>query len=80
MRGRTSPPLTSTRSVPYGEQMPPATFTAWMERLGLNTVEVAAALGCSRTTVQAYMAGRSKIPRYIALACAALAMGLPPHP
>jgi len=60
--------------------MTPTTFTAWRERLGLNTVQAAKALGCSRTTIQAYEAGRSPIPRYVALACAALAMGLPPHP
>lgn len=58
--------------------MTPADFIAWRERLHLNRVEAASALGMSRNTVTAYEQGRVSIPRYVALACAAVAQGVPP--
>ena len=58
--------------------MTAASFVAWRERLRLNAKAAAEALGCSRTTIAAYEAGKVRIPRYIALACAAVAHGLPP--
>lgn len=55
-----------------------------MTRLGYNKSEAAEALGIARTTLDGYLGGSTRkpkrIPRYIALACAALAMGLPEHP
>lgn len=57
--------------------MTPADFIAWRERLHLNRVEAASALGMSRNTVTAYEQGRVSIPHYVALACAAVAHGLP---
>lgn len=56
----------------------PASFSAWRARLGLTVKAAAEALGCSRTTIAAYEDGVNRIPRYIALACAAVAHGLPP--
>jgi hypothetical protein len=58
----------------------PASFKAWRERLyGPRSFRIAAdALGCSRTSIRAWEAGTHKIPLYIALACQALANGLPP--
>lgn len=58
--------------------MSPTTLAAWQERLGLTKSEACSRLGLSRTTYDAYLSGKSKIPLYIALACAALAFGLPP--
>ena len=58
--------------------MTPASFADWRSRLGLNKSKAALALGCSRNVVIGYEDGSRKIPRYIALACAALAYGLPP--
>jgi DNA-binding XRE family transcriptional regulator len=60
--------------------MTPETFKAWRERLyGARGVKAAAeALGCSRTSIHAWETGEHKIPHYIALACQALANGLPP--
>ena len=52
-------------------------FREWRERLGLNRVEAATALGMGRNQPQRYEDGQ-EIPLYIALACAALAHGLPP--
>jgi len=60
--------------------MTPSTLTTWMRRLGYNKVQAAEALGIARTTLDRYLDGRQAIPRTIALACAALAMGLPEHP
>ncbi len=51
---------------------------AWRERLGYNQSEACRKLGLSRTTLAAYERGQ-KIPNYIALACAAIAHGLPPQ-
>jgi DNA-binding XRE family transcriptional regulator len=53
------------------------TFQAWRKRLGLTKVAAAKALGISRPTVDGYEAGWNKIPLHIALACAAIAHGLP---
>lgn len=60
--------------------MTPSTLTAWMTRLGYNKSEAASALGIARTTLDRYLDGRQAIPRTIALAASALAMGLPEHP
>lgn len=60
--------------------MTPKSLTAWRDRLGLNKSQAAKALGLSRNGLEAYEKGRTRIPHYIALACAALAYGLPPQP
>jgi len=60
--------------------MTPDSLAAWMDRLGYNRTGAATALGISRNTLQAYLEGRQAVPRTVALACAALAMGLPEHP
>jgi len=56
----------------------PNTITAWRSRLGLTISGAAEQLGCARNSLAAYEAGRTPIPRYIALACAAIAQGIPP--
>ncbi len=58
--------------------MTPASLTAWMTRLGLNKSEAASTLGIARSTLDRYLDGSVRIPRYIALAAAAVAHGLPP--
>lgn len=58
--------------------MTPASFASWRARLGMNKTKAAFALGCSRNVVIGYENGSRKIPRYIALACAAIAHGVPP--
>ena len=45
---------------------------------GITQIEAAKGLGCSRTTIAAYENGTSKIPRYSALACAAIIARLLP--
>ncbi len=49
-----------------------------MDRLGYNKSEAASALGIARSTLDRYLAGDVAIPKSIALACAAIAHGLPP--
>jgi DNA-binding XRE family transcriptional regulator len=58
--------------------MTAASFKAWRERLALTATDAARVIGCSRTSIAAWESGRHKIPRYIALACQAIANGLPP--
>lgn len=59
--------------------MTPETLLAWRQRLGIKTrSEAARRLGLSRNAYCAYEEGRTKIPIYVALACAAVAFGLPP--
>ncbi len=63
--------------------MTPASLKAWRERLSWTKTRAAAELGLSPNGYAAYEAGRwngkpRPIPRHIALACAAIAHGLPP--
>jgi hypothetical protein len=58
--------------------MTPTALTAWMDRLHFNKTQAALSLGIARSTLDRYLAGEVPIPNYIALACAAIAHGLPP--
>ena len=58
--------------------MTSATLIAWRKRLALSQDAAAKALGCGRRSIQQWEAGMHPVPRYIALACAAVAMGIPP--
>ncbi len=55
-----------------------ADFAAWRARLGMNKTSAAKALDLSRNSIIAYETGRAPIPRHVALACTAIAHGLPP--
>jgi transcriptional regulator with XRE-family HTH domain len=57
--------------------MTAADFIAWRESLGLSRAEAARRLGLHANSMTNYEQGRSDIPLYIALACAALAVNLP---
>jgi len=50
----------------------------WRLRMGLSKSSASIALGMSRTTFTYYEMGDRNIPKYIALACSAIAHGLPP--
>jgi predicted transcriptional regulator len=58
--------------------MTASSFIAWRGRLRLSVTAASSALGCSRRAIQSWEMGRTKIPHYIALACQAIANGLPP--
>lgn len=72
--------------------MTPASLREWRERLGLTKTEAAARLGLSLNGYAAYERGHiarkqgqlqmvaRPIPKHVALACKALALGLSPHP
>ena len=59
--------------------MTPVQFQFWRTRVGLTRIEAAKALGCSREAVRLWEVGSNPIPRYIALACAAIAHKLKPE-
>jgi len=54
----------------------PATLTAWRTRMGYSQRDAVRALGCSREAWGNWEGGKHAIPRYIGLACAALALGM----
>jgi predicted transcriptional regulator len=55
------------------------TLTEWRERMGYSKTDASDALGCSRTAWRGWEEGTQDIPRYIGLACAALALGMKPY-
>jgi hypothetical protein len=57
-------------------EMPASDFNAWAEHMAVSEREIARRLGCSRTSIRKWR--EAGAPPYIALACAALAFGLPP--
>jgi DNA-binding XRE family transcriptional regulator len=59
--------------------MTPASLTAWRNRLSLSKTGAAEALGCSREALRLWEQGKNPIPLYIALACAAVALGIKPQ-
>lgn len=58
--------------------MTPAGLDAFRLRMKWKRIELARALEIDRKTCARYLDGLTPVPRSIALACAALAHGLPP--
>jgi hypothetical protein len=58
--------------------MTPTDLRLWIDTRNVSDREAAKQLGCSRTSLRKWLAGKGPIPYYIALACSALAWGLPP--
>jgi transcriptional regulator with XRE-family HTH domain len=56
-----------------------ASLAAWRERMGFSQRDAAEALGCSRQAWADWENGVRRTPRYIGLACAALALGMKPY-
>ena len=53
-------------------------FTSLQARLGISRAELCRRIGIAPNTGAAYASGRQTIPLTVALACAAIAFGLPP--
>lgn len=58
--------------------MTAAGLKAFLDRMEWSKAKLARNIGADRKTIDRYLEGRSPIPPYIALACTALAQGLPP--
>lgn len=66
--------------------MTPADFKAWRKAMGYTQAEAAEALGLGKSAIEQYDTGKrrstgegiAEIPRYLALACAALARDIKP--
>ncbi len=56
------------------------TLIAWRQQLHLSKVAAAWALGVSRASIARWERGEYPVPRHIALACAAIALGIPEAP
>ena len=52
--------------------MTPSELRLWIDSLGISDTEAARRIGCHRNALANWLTGRSTIPRYIALAVAAL--------
>jgi transcriptional regulator with XRE-family HTH domain len=59
--------------------MKPIILTTWRERFGWSRAEAARQLGCARNSLAAWENGTAEIPKYIALACSALALNVAPY-
>lgn len=57
-------PITASREVPTS-----AAFSEWMAKKSFTTPTLAAALGCSRSTVWKWMTGRTSMDSITWLAC-----------
>lgn len=66
-----------TRRYP-GRTAPAFALLRWREAMDFSAVDACAMLGCSRQALRNWETGATKVPRYILLACAALAKGLKP--
>lgn len=60
--------------------MTPDAFLAWRQRLGLTQTAAAKALGLSRSALINYEHGVRPVPKPVALACAAVALGIREYP
>lgn len=58
------------------EPIPP--LASWQARMKLNKLEISIALGIARNTLDGYLNGSQPIPKYIALACAAIEKKIKP--
>jgi DNA-binding XRE family transcriptional regulator len=61
------------------EKIAPIVVATWREQMGYTQYDAAHELGCSRKSLINWEKGRNRIPRYIALAMGALAMGMAPY-
>jgi transcriptional regulator with XRE-family HTH domain len=59
-------------------QMSPADLVRWRETMRFSQLSACRELGCSRGAYINWEKGTTKIPKYIALACAAISYSLPP--
>lgn len=59
--------------------MTPDDLIAWRKTLGLSQADAALKLGAGRRSIQQWESGQYDIPRYIALACSAIALNVPPY-
>ena len=57
----------------------PQQMKAWRDRLHYSQRDAAHALGCSRSAWSNWETGTVRVPLYIALAMAALALGIRPY-
>lgn len=76
--------MMATRNQPRGGKKAPKpsvqmSLAAWRERMGYSQRDAAVALGCSRQAWADWENGVRRTPRYIGLACAALALGMKPY-
>lgn len=51
-------------------------IAAWRTRMGYSRADGAEALGCTLSELAGWESGKQPIPRYIKLACMALALGI----
>lgn len=71
--------MATTQMTMTEPKLSPQVLLAWRERMGFSQRDACVALGCSRGAWGKWEGGINKPPRYIGLACAALALGMKPY-
>jgi transcriptional regulator with XRE-family HTH domain len=66
-------------TTPQEPKLTARVLLSWQERMGYSQRDACEALGCSRGAWSGWVTGTQQPPRYIGLACAALALGMKPY-
>lgn len=59
--------------------MTPKELKEWRKRMRFSQEKAAELIGCSKRAIQLWEAGKNKIPKYVAMAIAAIQFNLPPY-
>lgn len=71
--------MTPNETKPTPSPADKLTLAKWREQMGFTVMEAITALGCSERAWDRWEGGERPVPKYIKLACSALALGIKPE-